>query len=339
MPLPALALAKRARKPALVVALWLLWRKYVVTPASKQIVPWGPRWLAVAASALLHYFGRAFLNYTDNAEDTLKWGIWEDGKQYLMPWHPHGNFTISSLYFISHYWAKNYPGGTPRYVCVAPLLLKIPILAEFLLLCHARSQDISTFSRLLASGATVAVQPGGLREQVATDDKQERVFFPAKLGFIRLALQHGVALLPTYAFGENQLYKTAPWVQRLNQWCYRKLGTGSMIILGQGGIPSSPILPNPIMLPKAGAGLHIRWGKPIDVGPPIQEPSDEQVREVFAVYVEALRRLFDEYKDTLLPPEVAARGLKVMWLGDQPFDEAAVSASASATQQPPRSKI
>ena len=54
---------------------------------------------------------------------------------------------------------------------------------------------------------------------------QERLYFPANLGFIRqahlahsspwvtplfprLAIQHGVPLLPVYSFGENQLFRT-----------------------------------------------------------------------------------------------------------------------------------
>jgi len=254
------------------------------------------------------------LTYSDNAEETLKKGIWGKGQQYVMPWHPHGQFTVGAVYFVAHWWSKNYPGGVAgdRFVVVAPLLLRIPLLAEYLLLCHSRSQDSKTFNALLASGATVAVQPGGLMEQVSTDAEQEKVYFAGNLGFIRMALKHGVPLLPVYAFGENQLYRTVPWVRRINEWCYRKLKTGSLVVLGQFGLINTPALPNPFMLPIRGAGMHIRFGEPVNLGPADPAPSDAKIEECFKKYVTELQRMFDEHKDSCLPPEVAARGLKVI---------------------------
>mmetsp|Transcript_7137 Transcript_7137/g.19738 ORF Transcript_7137/g.19738 Transcript_7137/m.19738 type:complete len:330 (+) Transcript_7137:49-1038(+) len=292
---------------------WGVWYALVLRKAALSRRPWGPRWLAISLSSSLYRFGCWWLNFSHNAEEAIKAGTWGPGKQYVMVWHPHGAFTISALYFFSYFWARDYPGGTrgDRYVCVAPLLLRIPFLAEFLLLCHARSQDSRTFSGLLESGATVAIQPGGLAEQVATDHTAERIFFPPRLGFIRLALKHGVPLLPVYAFGENQLYKTNSWTRRLNGWFYKNLGAGTLVVLGQGGVPNSPILPNPLMLPRRGS-LHIRFGEPVHLGPKEENPSDERVHQAFRLYLAALRNLFDAYKDECLPPEVAASGLSVV---------------------------
>jgi len=244
--------------------------------------------------------------------ESLEAGVWGPDKQYVIAWHPHGAFTIAALYFFSHFWSTNYPGGGDRFVCVAPLLLRIPLLSEFLLLCHARSQDSKTFTALLSRGASVAIQPGGIAEQVATDDHQEKVFFPPRLGFIRLAIKQGVPLLPVYAFGENQLYRTTAWTRRLNSFFYRRFKAGTLVVLGQGGIPNSPVLPNPLMLPVYRTGLHIRFGEPVDVGPREDNPSEERVQEAFKKYLVALRKLFDRYKDECLPRDVAARGLNVV---------------------------
>lgn len=311
------ALQPWGRVSAALLGVWVAWYAIILRRAALRTTTWGPRWLAIATSGVLYRFGSWYLNFSHNMEEAVEAGLWKKDKQYVMVWHPHGAFTISALYFVSHWWAKNIPCGRPgdRFVCVAPLLLRIPLLAEFLLMCHARSQDAQTFSALLARGATVAVQPGGLIEQVETDDSRERIFFPPKLGFIRLALKHGVPLLPLYAFGENQLYRTADWTRRLNGWFYRNLRTGNLVVLGQGGLPTSPILPNPLMLPVFRQGLHIRFGSPVDVGPPDANPSEEKVLQVFERYLAALRKVFDEHKDSCLPPEVAARGLEVVWRG------------------------
>lgn len=298
-----------------VVGGWLVWRQLVLEPAKRSKSPWGPRWLAKLASGALFKFGTWWLDFSTNGEESVKYGTWDEGKQFVMAWHPHGAFTIAALYFVSNMWARKWPGGPDsphRFVCVAPLLLNIPGLAEFLLLCNARSQDSKTFSSLLGTGSIVAVQPGGIKEQVATDANRETVLFGRNLGFIRLALKHGTPILPVYAFGENQLYPTSGFVRKLNAL----FGT-NLVVHGLGNIPVTPLLPNPLLLPKAGSGLHIRWGQPVDVGPPDESPSEEKVLLVFEHYVGALRQLFDAHKRTCLPREVADRGLEVLWRGQQ----------------------
>merc|ERR550532_2759994 len=147
---------------------WGVWWALVLRRAMRSSKPRGPEWLAKALSGVLYNFGCWYLNFTHNSEDTIRAGLWDEDKQYLMVWHPHGAFTIAALYFVSYWWASNYlPKRGKGFCAVAPLLLRVPGLAEFLLLSHARSVDSKTFNKLLASGATVAVQPGGLLEQVS----------------------------------------------------------------------------------------------------------------------------------------------------------------------------
>mmetsp|Transcript_60358 Transcript_60358/g.118748 ORF Transcript_60358/g.118748 Transcript_60358/m.118748 type:complete len:338 (+) Transcript_60358:1-1014(+) len=304
---------------------WIFWYRMVLRHAAKQARPWGPRRLIAFLSGRFFKLGCWYLNYSDNCEEVVKEGTFGQGAQYLIVWHPHGAFTLSAFVFFSHYWAIGYPGDSSvlRYVCIAPLLLRIPFLSEYLLMCNARSQDSKTFSSLLRTGATVAVQPGGLIEQVSTDHEREQVFFPARLGFVRLAIQNGVPLLPLYGFGENQLFGTSPWTRRANMWLYKHLKFGTLFVLSASGWP------NPFLWPISGRGVHLRFGEPVDVGPKEEHPSDERVQEVYQRYVAALQKLFDRYKDDCLPPEVAARGLKVVYRGDERDGQPSSSPSAS----------
>lgn len=295
------------------LGLWCLWYQLVLTKAAKRVGTWGPRWLAYWLSKALFSFGSWWLlKFSHNGEEALAKGLFDPGTQYVLPWHPHGSFTVGATYFWSFFNATCYPGGAPRYTVIAPLLFKFPFLSEFLLLCNCREASLKTFDKLLGSGASVHVQPGGLLEQVETEDKQEKVFFPGNLGFVRLAMKHGVPLLPIYAFGENQLFATSKWTRQLNRGCYRRLRMGSVVVHGLGGVPCTPLLPNPLLLPSREKALHGRWGRPVDVGKANDSPSDEQVREVFERYVEELTRMFDEYKGECLPPAVAAKGLHVI---------------------------
>lgn len=295
-----------------VVVLYVLWYFGLILPGQNKSSHWGPRWLALLASNALCGFGNWYLSFTHDTEEKISEGkLFKPGKQYVMVWHPHGAFAISALYFLSNWWAKDYP--MPKlYVCIADLLFRVPGLAEYLLLCNARSGNSKTFNALLEKGNSVAIQPGGIAEQVNTDDQQETVFFPAKLGFIRIALKHGVPLLPIYAFGENQLYTTTKTVRSINMWLYKTFSVGSLFQWGRGGLLVTPALPNPAVLPIPSSPLHIRWGEPVDVGPADDNPSDEKVLKVFDDYCTALKKLFDAHKDTCLPKEVAAKGLTIV---------------------------
>jgi len=293
---------------------WAGWYVLVVKPAATSGRPFGPKWLATFVSKLMYEYGRWYLKYSDNILERMAEGHWKDGRNYVMCWHPHGIFAISGMFFVSHHWARDFPSGqtAKQFVCVAPLLLRVPFLAEYLLLCHARSQDRRNFNKLLDQGATVAVCPGGIYEQINTDEKQERLFFPANLGFIRLAIQHGTPLIPIYCFGENQLWRTAEWVRKVNNFFYKTFKMGNVIVLGAFGLPTTLLIPNPLCVPVFGRRLHIEFGAPVEVGEKEAEPSDARVKEVYTKYVAALQKMFDENAPKYLPKEVADRGLEII---------------------------
>ena len=58
----------------------------------------------------------------------------------------------------------------------------------------ARRVDKKVVEKILARGDSIAIQPGGVKEQAQSDEKQEQAFFPARLGFIRLAIRHPLFL-------------------------------------------------------------------------------------------------------------------------------------------------
>jgi len=154
-----------------------------------------------------------------------------------------------------------------------------------------------------------------------------------RLGFVRLALKHGVELLPAYIFGENQVYGTYGATGRaISAFAYRYLGVPLVPVRGWG-LPLAPSRPSqmeimaitsshddhhptqvrgrwglPWLVPKA-CGLHVCWGRPVHVGDPNAEPSEADVMAVFQRYVAELRRVFDENKAECLPPDVAKRSL------------------------------
>ena len=53
--------------------------------------------------------------------------------------------------------------------------------------------------------ATVLV-PGGARESLNGEKDQIRLVLKNRKGFIKLAIKHGVPLVPTFSFGEQRVY-------------------------------------------------------------------------------------------------------------------------------------
>ena len=60
------------------------------------------------------------------------------------------------------------------------------------------------------------VVPGGADESLLTKSRQNTILVKHK-GFIRIAIQEGVSIVPMYSFGENNLW-TIPKESKPNPW-------------------------------------------------------------------------------------------------------------------------
>lgn len=105
-------------------------------------------------------------------------------------------------------------------------------------------------------------------------------------------------------FGENQLYRRVEGMEWLSKIIHQLTGMTLPIVTAKWGLPQAGLLP-------IKTDIHVRYGAPVEVGLPEDEPSDERVNEVFARYVTELRRIFEENALECLPPAVAASGLKI----------------------------
>lgn len=297
VPPPRRRCSRRAAVYALILVAAWRWRRYTASKIGSA-EPWGPRWLALlvaeASSRLMGLIGAPMVRH-HVAQPC------ERDRQYLVCWHPHAAYTTMALMHTATMTIRGDP--LTWFTGVAPVLFSLPGLREALLLLNARSVDSSVVAHLAERGLNVGIQPGGVPEQLQADHTREIAVFPPKLGFIRLALRHGMDLLPAYIFGENQAYHTSEASRRTAQSIFRSTGVPLVPISGRWGLP----WPVPRRVE-----VSVCWGRPVSVGPPDAEPSEQRVAEVFARYCAELRRLFDEHKDSCLPPEVAARGLSIV---------------------------
>ena len=117
-----------------------------------------------------------------------------------------------------------------------------------------------------------------------------QVYLAKRAGFVKLALQHSAALVPCYAFGAVDLYGVTPAQHRSNsqgaRWALsKKYGVAVPSYSGTFGFMPTRV-PNDLIL---GDPLELRCAKS-------GEPTDGEVQAAHALYIEALRKLFDSHK-------------------------------------------
>merc|ERR1739848_854923 len=90
--------------------------------------------------------------------------------------------------------------------------LRIPFFRELLLRMGAIAVSARSIRHTLSSGpgSAVLIVPGGAAEALDARPGAHDLTLQRRNGFFRIALQHGVHLVPTYSFGENELYEQVP---------------------------------------------------------------------------------------------------------------------------------
>ena len=58
----------------------------------------------------------------------------------------------------------------------------------------------------IKKGIATVLVPGGARESLNGEKDQIRLVLKKRKGFIKLAIKHGVPLVPTFSFGEQRVY-------------------------------------------------------------------------------------------------------------------------------------
>lgn len=175
-------------------------------------------------------------------------------------------------------------------VLAATVLFYIPLVRELALWTGCVDARKSVATRLVQNGYSLLVLPGGQAEQIQTIRTKEVVYLQKRKGFVKLALQHDVPLVPTYVFGCSDYYNTSHACLRARLWLLKSFG---ICIPLATGYMSSFFCPFPVK-------TTIVIGEPIQYS--IKEegnPTREEVDAAHAQFMTALTRLFNEHKTRL----------------------------------------
>ncbi|KAJ1458507.1 diacylglycerol acyltransferase [Pelagophyceae sp. CCMP2097] len=249
----------------------------------------------VVPKAGLDYFGAALLG-----EDNLE-GL--EGEKLLFGGHPHGIYPSA---FIALYagagplrmrfpWLRVHP-------CAASVLFKVPLIREYLLWTGHVDAGRATVDKLMRRGnESLCIVVGGEQEALETRNGKELAVVHGRTGFVKLAIQHGYHLVPTYAFGQNESFTVdVSLFASFRKALQRKFKVSIPVFWGRGGGP---------MPHKKQITLAI--GKPVRVPATTGlEPNAKLVDEIHALYVAELQATFERHK------VAAGYGDRVLELGE-----------------------
>ena len=145
---------------------------------------------------------------------------------------------------------------------------------------------------ILNSGAHVSIITGGIAEMYLINPKEEAIYLKSRQKTIKVAIQEGLHIIPSYTFGNTKLFDIVggnyddssttsnSFIAKLS----RKLQMSIIFFYGRY------FLPIPYQQP-----LHIVRGKTI-ITKQEDNPSDETVQKVLNKVIKEVQRLYDSKK-------------------------------------------
>ena len=234
----------------------------------------------------------------------------EPHRKYIFGYHPHG--IISHGAFAA--FATEALGFTDLFPGITNTLLtldsnfRIPLYRDYALAMGLASVSKESIENLLSKGGVngegmgraVTIVVGGARESLNAEPHSLRLVLNSRKGFVKLAIRQGADLVPVLAFGENDLYEQIdseahPWIHK-TQMLVKKMAGFTVPLFHARGIFNYDVG----MMPYRKA-VNIVVGRPIQVvqqGQHDGRVQEDYLDEVHANYVEELRRLWEEHKDT-----------------------------------------
>ena len=101
-------------------------------------------------------------------------------------------------------------GGTAALCQTAPTQTLLP---QDSLGCDAGgvvSASKASIHRVLTDGHSLAVHVGGIAEMFVVHEDKESIILKNRRGFLKMAVEHGVPVIPVYHFGNSHVVKIFP---------------------------------------------------------------------------------------------------------------------------------
>lgn len=205
---------------------------------------------------------------------------------YLFAMYPHGIYGVCRLFSGGvGLWTKLFPGIAARWGSFSAAFY-IPGIREFSLWAGTLDASKPVLERAIRRGENITLLPGGIDEMNLTDGsaKDTKLVMVERKGFVKLAIEHGMDIVPGFCFGEKWIHEVVRLPKFIRQFLrpFRMSGT---LLKGRGLTLLGFLEPS----------LGFVWGEPIKVRQ--QSPVDEAyLDEVHKQVMESVESIFHRYK-------------------------------------------
>jgi hypothetical protein len=183
-------------------------------------------------------------------------------------------------------WLEAVYVGLKTCACnIVTLLVRLLTTLIFLFRCSDASR--SSVSQALAHGDRIGIALGGIAEifegypKPSTHPDEE--YSIVRTGFLRLAIEHGIPVIPIYCFGATKMLRrlNIPVLEHLSRW----MRFSVCVFYGAWGLP-----------------IPFRQRISYVIGDPIHPPrqngdEDCQIGEMHELFCDELSRIFDRHKE------------------------------------------
>jgi hypothetical protein len=212
-----------------------------------------------------------------------------EDKQCIIGIHPHAILPLGSIINIisnENKFDELFPTLKNRVVLAASSCFIFPFYREILI--SNNIHDCSRFcaEKWLENGHTICIVPGGAKEALYSNPQEDWLDLKRKHGFIKLALESGVKIIPTFTFNEvdycKQIhYNTIPsWLESIRLYLFQRTVGLS--------------LPFAYQLFTSNCELITVIGKPIQL-PHIKNPTKLEIESAMNIYCSAVQILYDDH--------------------------------------------
>ncbi|KAF2880664.1 hypothetical protein ILUMI_25503 [Ignelater luminosus] len=224
-------------------------------------------------------------------------------RNYLFCSFPHGLLATGVFTVFASRgggFQKLFPKHTP-HILTLKQNFSMPLFRDFLLslgMSAASAKSINFLMSRPRGGNAALLVVGGAAESFYCKPGQYHLVLKNRKGFARLALKNGSPLVPTFSFGETDIYDQVSnpegsLLRMFQEWVKKVTGIVPIIPLGRGYFQYSfGLVPHR-------KPINIIVGKPIDVER-VVDPTQEQIDSLHATFVKQLTELFEKHKHKYL---------------------------------------
>jgi len=130
----------------------------------------------------------------------------------------NGGPILPDVWIMLNYWVTNMGIDAPAYAMVHDAAFRVPLVKNLLAKLGGLRATRENAEKVLAMGGVLLVYPGGELDSYRSFWQRNKINFHGRTGFIELAYEHGVPILPVVNIGAHEVYFTLFSSRRLARW-------------------------------------------------------------------------------------------------------------------------